>query len=103
MILATATHSSLFLPLSRVLSAELSSSRHSRSISSLRALLSRSISDKIRHSSRRQEIRNVILDVTGKVYKLGPYKRPGQEQEKADPMQQFRQTLQDSGIAVEES
>lgn len=59
--------------------------------------------DLLRHSSRRQEIRNVILDVTGKVYKLGPYKRPGQEQEKADPMQQFRQTLQDSGIAVEES
>ena len=59
--------------------------------------------DLLRHSSRRQEIRNVILDVTGKVYKLGPYKRPEQEQEKADPMQQFRQTLQDSGITVEES
>lgn len=59
--------------------------------------------DLLRHSSRRQEIRNVILDVTGKVYKLGPYKRPGQEQEKADPMQQFKQTLQDSGIAVEET
>ena len=59
--------------------------------------------DLLRHSSRRQEIRNVILDVTGKVYKLGPYKRPGQEQEKTDPMQQFRQTLEESGITVEES
>ena len=59
--------------------------------------------DLLRHSKRRQEIRDVIQEVTGKVYKLGPYRPPVKEQEKADPMQRFRESLADSGITVEES
>lgn len=57
----------------------------------------------LRHSSRRQEIRDVIRDVTGRVYNLGPYRKPAQEQEKEDPLNRFKANLADSGIAVEES
>ena len=57
----------------------------------------------LRHSQRRQEIRDVIRSVSGKVYKLGPYRRPEQEQKKEDPMQAFKQALADGGITVEES
>ena len=56
----------------------------------------------LRHSSRRQEIRSVIQDVTGKVYKLGPYRPPAQEQAKVDAFQLLKERLADSGIPVEE-
>jgi DNA polymerase-3 subunit gamma/tau len=56
----------------------------------------------LRHSSRRQEIRSVIQDVTGKVYKLGPYRPPVQEQAKTDNFQLLKERLADSGIPVEE-
>ena len=56
----------------------------------------------LRHSSRRQEIRGVIQDVTGKVYKLGPYRPPVQEQAKTDNFQLLKERLADSGIPVEE-
>ncbi len=56
----------------------------------------------LRHSSRRQEIRSVIQDVTGKVYKLGPYRPPTQEQAKVDAFQLLKERLADSGIPVEE-
>ena len=59
--------------------------------------------DLLRHSSRRQEIRDVIRDVTGRVYNLGPYRKPVREQEKEDPLNRFKANLADSGIAVEES
>ncbi len=59
--------------------------------------------DLLRHSSRRQEIRDVIRDVTGRVYNLGPYRKPVKEQEKEDPLNRFKANLADSGIAVEES
>ena len=58
--------------------------------------------DLLRHSSRRQEIRDVIRDVTGRVYKLGPYRPPEKEKEIQDPMQKFKTALSDSGIEVEE-
>ena len=56
----------------------------------------------LRHSSRRQEIRSVIQEVTGKVYKLGPYRPPVQEQAKVDTFQLLKERLADSGIPVEE-
>ena len=56
----------------------------------------------LRHSSRRQEIRNVIQEVTGKVYKLGPYRPAVQEQAKTDNFQLLKERLADSGIPVEE-
>lgn len=54
----------------------------------------------LRHNKRRQEIRDVIRDVTGTVYKLGPYRPPVREEEKTDPLEQFKETLKDSGIEV---
>ena len=59
--------------------------------------------DLLRHSSRRQEIRDVIRDVTGKIYKLGPYRPPEKQKEVQDPMQQFKNALNGSGISVEEN
>lgn len=59
--------------------------------------------DLLRHSSRRQEIRDVIQDVTGKVYKLGPYRPPTKEKETLDPMQKLKNALSGSGIEVEEN
>ena len=56
----------------------------------------------LRHSSRRQEIRNVIQEVTGKVYKLGPYRPAVQEQAKTDNLQLLKERLANSGIPVEE-
>ena len=45
----------------------------------------------------------MIRDVTGRVYNLGPYRKPVREQEKEDPLNRFKANLADSGIAVEES
>ena len=45
----------------------------------------------------------MITDITGKPYNLGPYRPPQQEQQTADPMRQFKRSLADSGIPVEES
>ncbi len=44
----------------------------------------------------------MIQDVTGKVYKLGPYRPPAQEQAKVDAFQLLKERLADSGIPVEE-
>ncbi len=57
----------------------------------------------LKHTGNRQEIRRVITDITGKPYNLGPYRPPQQEQQTADPMRQFKRSLADSGIPVEES
>ena len=59
--------------------------------------------DLLRKGQNRQEIRDIIQNLTGKVYKLGPYRPPEQQQEKTDPMQTFKQALADSGVTVEES
>ncbi len=59
--------------------------------------------DLLRHSTRRQEIRDIIQEVTGKKYNLGPYRPPQKQAEQADPMDRFKAALRDSGITVEES
>jgi DNA polymerase-3 subunit gamma/tau len=56
----------------------------------------------LRNSSRRQEIRQIIQDITGRVYKLGPYKKPETQQQKQDPLEAFKKALTDGGIPVEE-
>ena len=58
--------------------------------------------DLLRHSKRRQEIRDVIQEITGTVYKLGPYRPPVREQETVDPLQRLKENLSSGGIAVEE-
>ncbi|MEE0873846.1 MAG: DNA polymerase III subunit gamma/tau [Ruminococcus sp.] len=56
----------------------------------------------LRLGSQRQKIREIVREVTGRVYRLGPYRRPQQKQETQDPMQSFRDQLKDSGIEVTE-
>ncbi|MEE0957573.1 MAG: DNA polymerase III subunit gamma/tau [Ruminococcus sp.] len=58
--------------------------------------------DLLRMSGQRQQIRNIITEITGKVYRLGPYRRPEQKKEKTDPMLAFKQQLKDGGIEVVE-
>lgn len=58
--------------------------------------------DLLRMSGQRQQIRNIITEITGKVYRLGPYRRPEQKKEKPDPMLAFKQQLKDGGIEVVE-
>ena len=58
--------------------------------------------DLLRMSGQRQQIRNIITEITGKVYRLGPYRRPEQKKEKNDPMLAFKQQLKDGGIEVVE-
>ena len=57
----------------------------------------------LRHSRRRQEIRDIIRDITGTRYNLGPYRPPEKRAETVDPMQRFKDALKDSGITVEEN
>ena len=56
----------------------------------------------LKNSSRREEIRKVILETTGRVYKLGPYKKPEEKKEETDPLQILRQGLEGSGIEITE-
>ncbi len=56
----------------------------------------------LRKSSQRQQIRQVITETTGRVYRLGPYRRPEKKQEQTDPMQLFKNKLKDSGVEVVE-
>ncbi len=59
--------------------------------------------DLLRQNERRQAVRRIVQEITGKAYKLGPYRRPGQTQEKPDPLKQFRANLEGSGVEVIES
>lgn len=58
--------------------------------------------DLLRLGTQRQQIREIVREVTGKVYRLGPYRRPQPKQETQDPLQTFKNRLQDSGIEVTE-
>lgn len=51
----------------------------------------------LKESSQRDKIRTAIQEITGKVYKLGPYKKPQTETKKADPLQDLIQNLKDDG------
>ena len=59
--------------------------------------------DLLKQSSRRQEIREIVQEITGRVYKLGPYKKPEVKQEQKDPLQIFKDNISDSDITVEEN
>lgn len=58
--------------------------------------------DLLRKSGQRAQIRQIVAETTGKTYKLGPYRKPEKQEQKADPMQDFKQKLKDSGIEVVE-
>jgi len=46
-------------------------------------------------------MRSAVKQITGRTYKLGPYK-PGDEEKTADPLDDFMQRASQAGIPVEE-
>ncbi len=56
----------------------------------------------LKKSSQRDNIRKAVSEITGKTYKLGPYKKPQTETKKDDVLQGFISKLKDSGINVTE-
>lgn len=55
--------------------------------------------DLLKVSTQREKIREAILEITGKKYSLGPYRKPeAQEEKKADPLDAFAKSIEDSGI-----
>lgn len=57
----------------------------------------------LKQSGRREEIRKALLETTGKVYKLGPYKRVQPKKQQTDPLDALKESLKDSGVEVTES
>ncbi len=56
----------------------------------------------LKNGSRREEIRKIILETTGRVYKLGPYKRVENKKQETDPIDVLKQGLAGSGIEITE-
>ena len=56
----------------------------------------------LRQNGRREEIRKALLEITGRVYKLGPYKRPAKAEKKQDPLESLKASLEGSGVEITE-
>lgn len=56
----------------------------------------------LKKGSRREEIRKIILETTGRVYKLGPYKRVSEEAKTQDPLDMLKKGLEGSGVEITE-
>ncbi len=54
----------------------------------------------LRKSSQRDKMRDAIQQVTGRVYKLGPYKNKAEEEQKTDPLAELAGLARDAGIEV---
>lgn len=58
--------------------------------------------DLLKQASQRDKIREVIQQVTGRVYKLGPYKKPEKANSPKNALDAFLQDMRDSGVEIEE-
>ena len=56
----------------------------------------------LKKSSQRDNIRKAVSEITGKTYKLGPYKKPKEETKQDDVLNSFIANLKNSGINVTE-
>lgn len=56
----------------------------------------------LKQPNRRDDVRRVVQEITGKVYKLGPYKQPKKEVTKDDVLDSFITQLRDAGVNVTE-
>lgn len=57
--------------------------------------------DLLRQNGRRAEIKQTLLELTGKNYSLGPYKRSTpKKEEKTDPLNSLVQSLEGSGVEI---
>ncbi len=54
----------------------------------------------LKKGSRREEVRKIILETTGSVYKLGPYKRVREEKKKEDPLETLKKSLEGTEVEV---
>ena len=53
----------------------------------------------LKKGDMRKKVRDILLQITGKPYKLGPYKTETQkEAEQSDPLNSFKEKLRDSGV-----
>ena len=58
--------------------------------------------DMLRNPEKRRAVRNLLVEHTGKQYRLGPYRVEEQAQQDADPLQQLKEKLRESGVEVTE-
>lgn len=56
--------------------------------------------DLLKQGSRREEVRKIILETTGRVYKLGPYKRVRKEKKQEDSLEVFKKSLEGTGVEI---
>ena len=54
----------------------------------------------LRRQEQRDKIRQAILSVTGRSYRLGPYRKPEKEEKTADPLAQLARDAEQEGIEV---
>ena len=54
----------------------------------------------LKKSSQREEIRKAVQEVTGRVYRLGPYKLPEKKESKDDVLDGFVDRLKNMGVKV---
>ena len=55
--------------------------------------------DLLKQGDMRKKVRDILLQITGKPYRLGPYKiETEQEEKQADPLNAFKEKLKDSGV-----
>ncbi|MBQ5347540.1 MAG: DNA polymerase III subunit gamma/tau [Ruminococcus sp.] len=56
----------------------------------------------LREGSQRANVKKAVQEVTGKMYNLGPYKKPEKKEEKKDPLNDFVNNLRESDIKLTE-
>ena len=56
----------------------------------------------LKQASQRDKIREMIQQVAGRPYKLGPYKAPPKENKPQNTLDAFLQDMRDSGVEIEE-
>lgn len=56
----------------------------------------------LKNSTNREGIRKIILETTGRVYKLGPYKRVEEKKKETDPLDVLKNRLEGTGITITE-
>ena len=56
----------------------------------------------LKQASQRDKIREMIQQVAGRPYKLGPYKAPPKDEKPQNALDAFLQDMRDSGVEIEE-
>lgn len=90
-------------PISRAIAAAFSGSTAYESGSYLLIDTSNEMAfELLKNGTRREEIRKIILETTGRVYKLGPYKRVEEKKKEIDPLDVLKNGLEGTGITITE-